>query len=376
MTEPLGEHYGYLADRVKLERYRAAIERLVRPGHVVMDLGCGSGVLGLMALRAGASKVFFVDEGAIIEVARQTVARAGFSDRAVFLQQNSFELELPERADLIVCDHVGYFGFDYDLLAVLADARQRFLAPDGVLVPTALSIKIAPVDAEDGRELVARWQNGSVPGDFAWVGGSAANAKHGLTVTAENLLAEPATLATIETGTATADFLSWQADFACTRNGTLDGLLGCFDAELSDDIRISNSPLAADSLQRSQAFLPLGEPVSVRQGEKIRATVMVRPVDNILAWTLVLPEQDRRFSLTTFNGLLLDDTALERSRADRVARLNERGRARQVVLSYCDGARTVAEVEALVRSEHPSLVPSARATETFVRSVLARDTGE
>jgi hypothetical protein len=103
---------------------------------------------------------------------------------------------------------------------------------------------------------------------------------------------------------------------------------------------------------------------------------MVRPVDNILAWTLVLPEQDRRFSLATFNGLLLDDEALERSRADRVARLNERGRARQVVLSYCDGARTVAEVEALVRSEHPSLFPSARATETFVRSVLARDTGE
>jgi hypothetical protein len=223
---------------------------------------------------------------------------------------------------------------------------------------------------------VGRWQNGSAPDDFAWVGISAANSKHALTAQAENLLAEPATLATLETGTAIDDFMSWHADFVSTRNGTLDGLLGCFDAELSGDIRMSNSPLAADSLQRPQAFLPLDEPVSVRQGETVRTTLMVRPIDQVFAWTVVLPEQDRRFSLTTFNGLLLDDTALERSRADRIARLNERGRARQIVLSYCDGARTVAEVEALVRREHPGLFPSARATETFVRRVLASDTGQ
>ena len=89
-----------------------------------------------------------------------------------------------------------------------------------------------------------------------------------------------------------------------------------------------------------------------------------------------MPEQGRRFSLTTFNGLLLDDEALERSRPDRIARLNERGRAQQVVLSYCDGTRTVAEVVALVRREHPGLFPSARATEKLVRSVLAWATGE
>ncbi len=379
MSETLEEHYGYLADGVKLERYRTAIDRLVRPGQVVMDLGCGSGVLGLMALRAGARKVLFVDEGAIIEVARQTVARAGFANRAAFFHANSFELDeldVPERADIIVCDHVGYFGYDYDILTMLADARQRFLKPGGVMVPAAVDLKLAPVDAEDGHEFVARWRNGSVPEDFAWVGVSAANTKHGLSAKAENFIAEPATLATFETGMTVAEFLSWHADFTCTRNGTLNGLLGFFDALIYDDIRMSNSPLAAERLRRSQAFLPLDEPVSVRQGERIRATIMARPIDHILAWTVDLPEQARRFSLTTFNGLLLDNEALESSRTDRLARLNERGRARQVVLSYCDGARTVADVEALVRREHPGLFPSARATESFVRSVLARDTGE
>ena len=62
MAKTLEEHYGYLSDRAKLAQYQAAIERLVRPEHVVMDLGCGTGLLGLMALRAGAQKVLFVDQ--------------------------------------------------------------------------------------------------------------------------------------------------------------------------------------------------------------------------------------------------------------------------------------------------------------------------
>src|SRR5210317_265434 len=127
MATTLDEHYGYLSDRVKLEQYQAAIERLVRPEHIVLDLGCGSGLLGLMALRAGARKVLFVEEGQVIDIARRAVAEAGFSDRAEFFQANSFELELPEQADLVVCDHVGYFGFDYGVLALLTDAQQRFL---------------------------------------------------------------------------------------------------------------------------------------------------------------------------------------------------------------------------------------------------------
>jgi protein arginine N-methyltransferase 1 len=376
MLQPLDEHYGYLADRVKLARYRAAIERLIKPGHIVMDLGCGSGVLGLLALEAGAGKVLFVEKGAIIEVAEQAVARAGLADRAGFFRADSFELGVPELADVILCDHVGYFGFDYGILALLADARARFLAPGGRIVPAAIDLKLAPVETENGRQLVARWRNGNVPAAFAWVGAAVANSKHGIEVPGEALLAEPATLATLDPSAGAGDFLSWRAVFECTRGGTLDGLLGWFDAELCGDIRMTNSPLAAERLQRSQAFLPLDAPVAVRAGEAIEVTVMTRHPDHLVAWSVSLPAQDRRFQQTTFNGLLLDAEALDRSRPDRVARLNGHGRARQAVLACCDGTRTVAEVEALVRERHPDLFPSARATEKFVRKVLAWDTSE
>ena len=148
------------------------------------------------------------------------------------------------------------------------------------------------------------------------------------------------------------------------------------DCRLAGDNHLSNSPLATQPLARPQAFLPLDEPLPVRAGDEVRATVMARYLDHVIGWVVELPASGRRFAHTTFNGLLLDRTALARSRPDRVARLNARGQARQLVLSYCDGARSVAEVQALVAREHPQLFPSAQAAAAFVTQVLAWDTGE
>jgi len=376
MAKTLDEHYGYLSDRVKLEQYQAAISRLVRPEHVVLDLGCGSGLLGLLALRAGAAKVLFVEEAAIIEVARQTVADAGFADRAEFFKTNSFELTLPEPVDVVICDHVGYFGFDYGILDLLADAKQRFLKPNGIVVPGQIELKLAPVESTVCRKLVGQWRDGSVPDEYSWLGAAAANTKHATQFKREDLLAEAVTLATLELGVKAPTFLSWSIEFNCARDGMLDGVAGWFDCRLIDDIHMTNSPVAEKHLDRPQAFFPLDVPVKVTAGERVRVTVMARHQDHVIAWVIEMLDTGERFSHTTFNGLLLDSEALTRAQPDRVAKLNDRGRARQVVLSYCDGRRTVAEIQEIVRREHPGLFPSVVAVGLFVAEVLAGDTGD
>ena len=376
MAKTLEEHYGYLSDRVKLEKYQAAIDRLVRPEHVVLDLGCGSGLLGLMALRAGARKVLFVEEDAIIEVARQTVANMGFADKAEFFKANSFKLELAERVDVALCDHVGYFGFDYGVVELLADAKDRFLKPGGTLIPAKIELKLAPIESGEYRSLVDQWRNGSVPDEFAWVASTSANTKHSANLEQENLLADPATLTTIDLGAESAPFHSWDAEFTCTRDGTLDGLAGWFECTLIDDIVMTNSPTAQECLARPQAFLPLETPTAIKAGETVKATVFARPADNVIGWVVTLPETSTTFSHTTFNGMLLDKTALTRSQPDRIAALNDRGKAHQIVLSYCDGKRTVQEVQDLVQREHPELFPSAQASSAFVVQTLSWGTGE
>jgi len=376
MPNTLEEHYGYLSDRAKLKAYESAINRLVQPDSIVLDLGCGSGLLGLMALRAGARKVLFVEEGEVIEVARQTIDQAGFGDKAEFFQTNSFELEIHDRVDIVVCDHIGYFGFDYGAIGLLTDAKKRFLKPDGIVMPAAIELRLAPIDSQACRNLVGQWRDGSVPADFEWLGTTAANSKHAVKLEEQDLLAKAAALATVELGPESPPYLSWTTEFSCTRGGTLDGVAGWFDCQILDDVHMSNSPTSTGSLERPQAFLPIETPTSVKTGDKVKVTVMIRHEDCVIGWIVELPHSGERFSYTTFNGLLLDGTSLNRGRPDRIAKLNERGRARQVVLSYCDGERTVEQIEVLVSKEHPNLFPSSSATSSFIRSVLQWDTSE
>ena len=70
----LDEHLGYVADHVRLERYESAVARVMGRGDLVADLGCGSGILGLLCLHAGAGRVFGIDSTAMLEVARETFA--------------------------------------------------------------------------------------------------------------------------------------------------------------------------------------------------------------------------------------------------------------------------------------------------------------
>src|SRR5204863_6106851 len=80
MHHELAEHLAYVSDAHRLERFDSALREIVRAGQTVLDLGSGTGMLGLLALRAGAARVIAVDEGRMIEVARETFRAAGLAD--------------------------------------------------------------------------------------------------------------------------------------------------------------------------------------------------------------------------------------------------------------------------------------------------------
>ena len=90
----------------------------------------------------------------------------------------------------------------------------------------------------------------------------------------------------------------------------LDGLAGWFDCRLCDDVHMTNSPAAGNSLDRPQAFLPIEAPVGISAGERVEVTIMARHLDNVIGWVVELPGSQQRFEHTTFNGLLLDRAAL------------------------------------------------------------------
>ena len=370
----LAEHLAYVSDPVRLERFTAAIAA-VAPGARVADLGCGSGILGLLALKAGAAHAYEIDHTSMIEVARQAITRAGMADRATFIRARSQQVELPERVDVAICDHVGYFGFDYAIVELLQDARRRLLKPGGRLVPEVLHLEAGAVESPQAAKLADDWRAGHVPEEFHWLREASINAKHPVELTPAQLLGGAAALGTIDLREEQPDFYSWRARLPVSRDGVLHGIAGWFDCELAPGVRMSNSPLAERPIRRPQAFLPLEEPAALRAGDVLELGVMARPAENLLAWNVALPGGARRFSHSTWKGMLLSPEDLVRAQPDRVPRPTREGIARGIVLGYCDGKRTLREIERAVLEEHPDLFPSAAETSRFVAHVLGRDAG-
>src|SRR5579859_7131846 len=106
----LGDYGGMIGDAVRTPAYVRAIEAAVRPGSVVVDLGCGTGFFALVACRAGAQRVYAIEQAEIIQFAEKLAAVNGFSDRITFLRGDSRQMQLRERADLIVSDLPGALG--------------------------------------------------------------------------------------------------------------------------------------------------------------------------------------------------------------------------------------------------------------------------
>ena len=71
MSNILDEHLGYIADPIRLDLFRTAIAQAVQPGNRVADVGCGSAILGLLCLQAGAGHIDAIDSTGAIEIARQ-----------------------------------------------------------------------------------------------------------------------------------------------------------------------------------------------------------------------------------------------------------------------------------------------------------------
>ena len=114
--------------------------------------------------------------------------------------------------------------------------------------------------------------------------------------------------------------------------------------------------------------------VPVRGGDLVRATIMARPAEHLIAWTVEFPATGRRFSHSTWQGMLLSPEVLMRSKPDHVPQLSHAGQARMTVLGYCDGKRSAQEIEQVVLRDHPHLFPSSGEISRFVAQVLGRDT--
>lgn len=141
-------HFMMVRDSVRVMSYRRAIQRHCQ-GKTVVEIGCGSGILSIFAAQAGAKRVIAIEESRIADLADEMFRANGVSDRIELRRANSRDVSLDERADVIIHEIFGADPFAENLLPFIADARERFLAPNGRLIPSALDVCCVGFDVPD-----------------------------------------------------------------------------------------------------------------------------------------------------------------------------------------------------------------------------------
>lgn len=130
---------------------------------VVLDVGAGTGILSFFAAQAGARKVYAVEASQSAEVARQLADVNGYSHIVEVIQGKLEEIDLPEKVDVIISEPIGFLLVHERMLESYVTARDKFLKPNGLMMPTTGSIVFSPLSDEAiHRDQIAKghlWQN-------------------------------------------------------------------------------------------------------------------------------------------------------------------------------------------------------------------------
>jgi protein arginine N-methyltransferase 1 len=370
-----------LADAPRMDAYVAALRRVVKPGSVVLDLGCGPGLFALLACQLGARRVYAVEPDNVIELAREAARANRFADRIEFFQNFSTEITLPERADVIVSDLRGVLPWYQQNIQSIVDARNRLLAPGGILIPRRDVLWAAVVDApERYQEIVGPWRSDAL--DLSAARRVITNTWRKTRLKPDDLLVESSRWATLDYREIQSADISAEIVWQTEKPGTAHGVAVWFDSELVDEIGFTNHPGSPELIYGNGLF-PFPQAVEVAEGDRIRLTLRADYVGDDYVWRWdteffasgepATPKAN--FKQSTFYGVPLSPAHVRKGAADYKPVLDQRGEARSFIMQLMDGANSLAEIAARLSERFPHRYIDANAALNEVAAV-SREFGQ
>ena len=260
-------HHEMVGDNKRTPLIVKAIQQKIKKGDVIFEIGCGTGILTLEALKAGAGLVYAceIDQEAD-RAAKALIKKEGFEKKVVFFTGLSSDMELPRKIDGIIAETIGSIGLNENILPYVCDARKKWLKKNGFIIPQNLKIFLAPVSFS--KKIPSNKNN-----EYDFMTG----------------LVEPSQILAKEKLYGDISFLKneyygydAEMDFTITRPGNLDGFCGWIEVAWDANNITHTSPFHPFTHWK-QTLLPLAKSAPVKVGQKVAFRLIIGPKDEIFS---------------------------------------------------------------------------------------------
>lgn len=294
-------HELMIEDRVRISAYQQAIKSVGKnyPRATWVDVGTGLGPLALMAAAlAVPKKVYAIEQVASTFALAKNIVESQSTllrNKIALIHGRSFDVELPEKADVLVTETIGNFGLEEGIIALLNDAKKRYLKKDAIIIPSEIEFMVAPIESLRCVQRIHFWKNKKLGLDFSVMLPHAAKTVYHHRVLPNELLAKPLKCGSIQfmTSDEIQEKIALHGTHVIQRSGMLHGFVGWFRARLYDNVFLSNDPLKKRTpFSWTQVFFPIAgidkKNIRVKRNQKINFSIRWDLANNDLVWEHVI----------------------------------------------------------------------------------------
>jgi hypothetical protein len=265
-------HRTLIADRARNAAFEAALRAVIKKGvTTVADIGTGTGLLALMAVKLGAREVFLYEAAEVAGVAAKILKANGARNCHLF-PCHSTEMVDPPKVDVVVSETLGNYAFEEHIIETLADAKKRFLRPGGLFIPRRVQQFVAPVTSDRIHAEFGAWDETGL--DLSVAKTMSLNNIYVRTLSRKELL-EAREWDAIDLGSDARSSRKGEASWKLKTATTVYGFATWWSAELAPGITLSTAP-DAPRTHWEQLYFPLLQPIAAKAGDTIGVSLRSR----------------------------------------------------------------------------------------------------